>query len=108
MCDRIGSQSGIDTGRSGKEDARRRGGLEFEDAARFRDEIQRLKKLDMGLEDRGFGHVKAGKPSVGNTEIERISSMAGSGKGRGGAKGGKGSKGRPAYSGKPKGRQKPS
>ena len=80
--------------------------MEFEDAARLRDEIQRLKKLDMGLEDRGFGHVKAGKPSVGNTEIERISAMAGSGKGRGGARGGgKGGKGRPAYSGKPTGRR---
>jgi excinuclease ABC subunit B len=50
--------------------------LEFEDAARFRDEIQRLKKMDLGLEDRGFGHKKAGKPSVGNTEIERISAGA--------------------------------
>ena len=81
--------------------------LEFEDAARYRDEIQRLKKLDMGLEDRGFGHVKAGKPSAGNTEIERISAMAGSGKGRGAKSGGKGRKGRPAYSGKPKGRRAP-
>ncbi len=79
--------------------------LEFEDAARFRDEIQRLKKLDMGLEDRGYGHKKGGRPSAGNTAIEKISAGAVSSRGRGG-KSGKGGKGRPAYSGKPKGRRR--
>ncbi len=66
--------------------------LEFEDAARFRDEIQRLKKIDLGLEDRGFGHKKAGKPSVGNTAIEKIS--AGAVASRRQAKSGKSGKGR--------------
>ena len=66
--------------------------LEFEDAARFRDEIQRLQKIDLGLEDRGFGHKKAGKPSVGNTAIEKIS--AGAVASRRQAKSGKSGKGR--------------
>ena len=76
--------------------------LEFEDAARFRDEIQRLKKLDMGLEDRGFGDTKKGRPSAGNTAIEKISAGAVSSR-----RSSKGGKGRPAHSGKPKGRRRP-
>ena len=76
--------------------------LEFEDAARFRDEIQRLKKLDMGLEDRGFGDTKKGLPSAGNTAIEKIS--AGAVSSRRGGYGGKGGKAGP--SGKPRGRRR--
>lgn len=72
--------------------------LEFEDAARFRDEIQRLKKMDLGLEDRGFGQKKAGKPSVGNTAIEKISAGAVSSR--------RGSGKKTGPSGKPKGRRR--
>jgi excinuclease ABC subunit B len=72
--------------------------LEFEDAARFRDEIQRLKKLDLGVEDRGFGQKKAGKPSVGNTAIEKISAGAVSSRRSSGKKTGP--------SGKPRGRRR--
>ncbi|MGY9054224.1 MAG: excinuclease ABC subunit UvrB [Alphaproteobacteria bacterium] len=47
--------------------------LEFEDAARFRDELKRLKAMDLGLEERSFGQKRMGKPTAGNTEIEKIS-----------------------------------
>ncbi|MCB9928856.1 MAG: excinuclease ABC subunit UvrB [Alphaproteobacteria bacterium] len=73
--------------------------LEFEDAARFRDEIQRLRKLDLGLEDRGFGQKKAGRPSVGNTAIEKISAGAVSSRRGGGGK-------KTGASGKPRGRRR--
>ncbi len=69
--------------------------LEFEDAARYRDELQRLRKLDLGVEDRGFGHKKGGRPSTGNTAIEKISAGAVSSR-RGSGKSGRssGNKGR--------------
>jgi excinuclease ABC subunit B len=70
--------------------------LEFEDAARYRDELKRLKAMDLGLEDRGFGQKRSGRPAAGNTAIEKIS--AGAVASRRGS--GKGKSGRPAYSGK--------
>ena len=77
--------------------------LEFEEAARLRDEIQRLKKLDMGLEDRGFGEKRSGRPSVGNTAIEKIAAGAVSSR-RGNGVGGRG--GMAGASGKPRGRRR--
>ena len=68
--------------------------LEFEDAARYRDELQRLRKLDLGVEDRGFGHKKGGRPSTGNTAIEKISAGAVSSRRGSGGKQGKSGKGR--------------
>ena len=72
--------------------------LEFEDAARYRDEIQRLKKMDLGLEDRGFGQKKGGRPSAGNTAIEKISAGAVTSRRASGKKAG--------ASGKPRGRRR--
>ena len=72
--------------------------LEFEDAARYRDEIQRLKKMDLGLEDRGFGQKKGGRPSAGNTAIEKISAGAVTSRRASGKKTG--------ASGKPRGRRR--
>jgi len=59
--------------------------------------------MDLGLEDRGFGHKKGGKPSAGNTAIEKISAGAVSSRRGSGGKQGKSGK----SSGKRRQRQGP-